>query len=596
MKIPLNAFEQHIDETILKRGLSYFKKGLVEEPEEISPGEFESIVEGTDTYTVRLTIKNEILTDYSCTCPYDFGPICKHIAAVLFYMQQDALDIHPKPGNDRSQSNSGRVRSRPDPTGIIAGEFAKNAHPPKKHARPKKLTVSEQIHAILEKMTEADLKTFISENCDKDRTFRQYFLSRYLYLIVPESRDLYARQVKAILKANTDQGYIGYHESDRAGSRINDLVRQAENALTKGQLKTAIYISEAVLWELREVFNYADDSNGYLSDCVSVVWDILFAISETSPEPGMEKELFEFCIQGINDHAFEGWDWEWTFFELAIKLAKTEKDLNLLESLLESTSQFKPKEPFVRGPIQEIQHALIQKKSGSEEAEKYLEQNLENPDFRKKAVELALNKGDYDRALTLAREGVRMYEKDAPGWAMSFRQKELAVYQRLGEKGKIISQARLLLLSANDGHETYYKILKANIPQQEWADYVDQLLNELMKRSHWTSFNLVAHILIWEERWENLLLHISKEPTLNTLDRYQEYIVKDYSKELALLYRKAIFDFLLNHAQRTYYQTACKYMRKLRKMGEGELVDSMVTDLRKMYSTRYALLEEMNKV
>lgn len=52
MQIPLNQFEQIIEETILKRGLQYFKKGHVHEPEEISPGENETIVEGSEDYTV----------------------------------------------------------------------------------------------------------------------------------------------------------------------------------------------------------------------------------------------------------------------------------------------------------------------------------------------------------------------------------------------------------------------------------------------------------------------------------------------------------------------------------------------------------------
>jgi hypothetical protein len=43
MNIPLNQFEQIIDETILRRGLDYFRKGLVEEPEELSPGCFEAM-------------------------------------------------------------------------------------------------------------------------------------------------------------------------------------------------------------------------------------------------------------------------------------------------------------------------------------------------------------------------------------------------------------------------------------------------------------------------------------------------------------------------------------------------------------------------
>jgi hypothetical protein len=43
MQIPLNEFEQYINEKILARGLSYFKNGHVQEPELLSPGEYEFI-------------------------------------------------------------------------------------------------------------------------------------------------------------------------------------------------------------------------------------------------------------------------------------------------------------------------------------------------------------------------------------------------------------------------------------------------------------------------------------------------------------------------------------------------------------------------
>jgi hypothetical protein len=75
MKIPLNSFEQYIDETILKRGFQYFKKGLVHEPEEVMKGNYESIVEGTEPHTVNLTIKNFVVTEYVCTCPYDIDDL-----------------------------------------------------------------------------------------------------------------------------------------------------------------------------------------------------------------------------------------------------------------------------------------------------------------------------------------------------------------------------------------------------------------------------------------------------------------------------------------------------------------------------------------
>lgn len=56
MEIPLNSFDECIEETILHRGLSYFRNGKVQEMEEIAPGEYDAVVTGTEDYIVRLVI------------------------------------------------------------------------------------------------------------------------------------------------------------------------------------------------------------------------------------------------------------------------------------------------------------------------------------------------------------------------------------------------------------------------------------------------------------------------------------------------------------------------------------------------------------
>jgi len=58
MNIPLDQFEQIIDDTILKRGLNYFRKGFVEEPEELSHGYFEAILQGSEPYRVTVTVQD----------------------------------------------------------------------------------------------------------------------------------------------------------------------------------------------------------------------------------------------------------------------------------------------------------------------------------------------------------------------------------------------------------------------------------------------------------------------------------------------------------------------------------------------------------
>ena len=149
MQIPFNQFEQYIDETILNRGLSYFKKGHVHEPEEISPGEYETIVEGTEDYTVQLTLKNGIITEYVCDCPYDMGPVCKHVVAVIFYLQQDELELNKKTQRAKTDQNS-------------------------KPAKRK--TVAQQVDELLEKATHDELKQFIREKASANAPFRNLFL------------------------------------------------------------------------------------------------------------------------------------------------------------------------------------------------------------------------------------------------------------------------------------------------------------------------------------------------------------------------------------------------------------------------------------
>lgn len=81
MEILLDEFEHQVDETILKRGFDYFEKGYVTDVTAVGDGMYEITVEGSDTYTVCLNIQGNIVTELECDCPYDWGPICKHMVA-----------------------------------------------------------------------------------------------------------------------------------------------------------------------------------------------------------------------------------------------------------------------------------------------------------------------------------------------------------------------------------------------------------------------------------------------------------------------------------------------------------------------------------
>lgn len=88
MNISLNNFEEHIDKTILKRGLTVLQNGNISEVEKIKENEYTATVKGTETYIVNINLdKSDNLYTHHCTCPYTHGAICKHKAAVLFQIR-----------------------------------------------------------------------------------------------------------------------------------------------------------------------------------------------------------------------------------------------------------------------------------------------------------------------------------------------------------------------------------------------------------------------------------------------------------------------------------------------------------------------------
>ena len=67
-----------------QRGQSYYRNGSITEP--LRQGlELRAACEGSDDdpYEVTATLDKKGVADSSCTCPYDYGGVCKHIIALL---------------------------------------------------------------------------------------------------------------------------------------------------------------------------------------------------------------------------------------------------------------------------------------------------------------------------------------------------------------------------------------------------------------------------------------------------------------------------------------------------------------------------------
>ena len=75
-------FEQELPGDILAKGKSYFGTGAVGELLK-EGGHWFATVEGSSLYEVAIKGIRSI-KEWDCNCPYDHGPICKHVVAVLY--------------------------------------------------------------------------------------------------------------------------------------------------------------------------------------------------------------------------------------------------------------------------------------------------------------------------------------------------------------------------------------------------------------------------------------------------------------------------------------------------------------------------------
>lgn len=567
MNIRLSNFEQLIDPTILKRGHEYFKKGLITEIEDLGDGDYEATVEGSDLYTVHLHIDGDEVTEYECDCPYDRGPICKHVAAVLFSLR-----------NDMEETDT----------------------PCQKTGTPLKKKESEaaQFEKLLDLLSTEELKTFLHDVCSQDKILRRQFIARHLTILYPESKEIYDRQIKEFVKIYADRdGFIGYYESSRLGDAVYEMVEEARKHVKTGKKNKALYMSEAIIEGMFRAITYSDDSNGEIGGCLDEAFGVLAELAYTDMDESLHDEMFDWLLRHFEGKDMKGWDWHTDLMRIAINMAKTEEEKKRIRIDLEQIKPNGNSRDWDYRCAQNLKLQLIRHTEDETAAIRFMETNMDNPDFRRELIEYAIREKDYAKAERLADKGVKQDEREAPGLAEDWRDYLLRIYLATHNTKKTIAMARHFFLTGNGRHQThdyYYKLLKSLIPQPQWCQYVAELIADINERSRPdTNYYRVAEIYIWEKEWDKLFRLLQKSPDFHRIEEAEKYLAGTYAEELATMYRDLIINYMPDHIGRNHYQLVCKYLRRMAKLGYKPMAMELADLLKTQYRNRRALLEEL---
>ncbi len=570
MEIPLRHFEEYIDEPILKRGLSYFKKGFVHEPAEIRPGDYEAVVEGSEEYTVKLSIRNGVITEHSCDCPYDMGAVCKHVAAVIFYLEQEKLGLTQstkKGSSKKAKASSSRLSKRK--------------------------TIAQQIDNLLDKVTHDELTLFVREHAAKNAQFRDLLLASFAQYNPDESKALYAKQIKALIKvARGKYGLIDSSGAKYISKEISSMLSLAERYLSQGNHKSAFFICTAIMDELISALLCADDREGVLGNTIYAAYNTLSAIASEEPSKAVREQILKYCFTSFDKRTFAGWDWHIGLLQLAACILDTEGEV---EEIFKRINSIPESDEYEIKEVQKIKYCILLEKKGTEVAQKYLEQNIGNPSFRAQAIQDALDQKDYEKATALANDGIEQ-DSGYPGLIIDWYDWLLKIAESQNDTERIILYARDLLLESLNPKQDYYQILKKTVPPEEWAGFVETIVQEAMERKPYYRTDLVASIFIREEWWSRLLDLVKKECNLDQLSKYEKLLAQHFPSELADLYAERIIEYVEDRVGRDYYRTACRYIRRMIKLGARDKADEVISQLRQTHYRKKALMEELDNV
>lgn len=561
MALTFSNFKQGIPAAILARGRSYYSQGRVVDLELDEEDAWVAQVEGTERYEVRVTQGPDRELTCLCDCPYEFGEHCKHIAAVL-YAIEEAFPEH-------------------------VGGRAKRA------TGAKRRTKLDKLRETLEQTPPEKLQKVVLALAGDDRDL----LNRLLVRLdaAGDKPANYRALVKGALRVGRrEYGFIDYQGARQAAAELNVLLAQAGQFVNEGRANRAIVIYQAVMEETIEAYGQADDSTGSLGGCIArAIGGLGDALDRLLPVE--QQALFLYFLEQAPRREFMGFDWGWELFDMAAGLVDGQARRDLLFAALDALPA--PRDVSGGGGFYRNYHAeraalvkldVIRRFDGEAAAFAFMRGQVEHDHFRQALIKEYVARDDLAEATRLAQEGVALNEQRRyPGLVNQYRALLLDIAQRQGDKATAVALMRQLWLGSRDAR--YFELLKQQTPPDQWPAVREELIRESRRPEE------AAWILAREGLWPRLLALVMPDK-IALLETHRKELEARYPDEVALVYERAVEKMLQPVSNRDTYRDACALLKRMKALGQGARAQEMVDALIRQHPQRRAMIEELKRV
>ncbi|RMD68904.1 MAG: hypothetical protein D6819_08245, partial [Gammaproteobacteria bacterium] len=499
----------------------------------------------TRSYQVDIQLfKNGVIKEMSCTCPYEWGPVCKHEVAALLALR-DTLQKHPQ------------LQSR-----------------------------QQSLEEALAQLPPQRLRKLLLELALRDDRAYQWLEAKLgtpaadLY----SALDRYRRRFGDIRSHWAEHGYIDAWDAASYAGEALDLLEAAQEVGPVDAVGAALAFFEV----LAEDAEFIDDSNGEVGNAeqqaCTLIEDHFFRLPVKA-----RQEAFSMLKKLAGDKSLSDYGFD-LISQVPITLA--EQDETLRDAVLEALEQRyrKARSDHDRQILLEDRVALLERWGHEDEAEALRRQHMEVPSFRRHYVEEALARGDDTTARRLLEEGIRIAQaKKHEGVVKQWQEMLLDILERNGDMENARRTA-LDLFMARPWHRDDYQRLKALHDPEVWK----RLWPELIKLPNLCD-DIRADILCIEGDAEGLLEIVKRHAHDEPFVRQWAPRVADRDPEAIVAIYTALIREISEEAHRSAYDKLTDMLKELAALPEGKAqAQALIAELRERYPRRRLLMERLD--
>lgn len=549
-------FQKHI----LERGLGYYEMGLVYDIER-TEGRISATVEGTEDYTVEIEFNDEEILQMYCDCPYaDSGKYCKHMAAVLFAVEEN--------------------------------EEATAWQDPFKNVKE----AQEQLKKAIESIPVEDLRQKLFEAAWKDSSLRNYLLTKYMPITLNHLVKL-KREVDEIAYHYSDRGgFINYHYAYDYTCALSDFLdSNIPVFIEKGNLMEAFDLVNYVFCEAgnREL----DDSDGgicLVADRCYTYWKNILAACDDKGK----KTLFDWFMRHRENYVVDYMedyinDFLRDEFEDEELLREKMRVLDDMISQKENDSESGYFYSVHYGKMQNILERIsIMKKLNYSKAEiaEYRKQYRNFHEIRGLEIAEYIDERDYESAIRVLQES-KVLDKQWHGLLSNYSEKLMMIYEEIGNSQEYKKELLFCIFEIKMCNADHLLKLKTFCTDEEWEKYREEFL--VSDSNYQVRFELMER----EGLFQRLLDEVAKMNHIYVLDNYEKELKKNFPQEVRNLYVQFVQEEMSRASSRKFYREYVGYLRKIAAYPDGKRVAKEIADEWKMkYKRRSAMMDELRKV